>query len=64
MVDFSVLPKARPAPEVYSDIRAKAKVPELDHVLFPFYFADMRKEVTNTGWRGWPEYSPFRLEKH
>ena len=31
MVDFSVLPKARPALEVYSDIRAGARVPELDH---------------------------------
>lgn len=43
MVDFSVLPKARPAPEVYSDIRGRARVLNLTIVLFPFYFADMRR---------------------
>ena len=33
-------------------------------VLFPFYFADMRKEVTNTGWKGWPEYSHSDWKRH
>ena len=52
MVDFTVLPEASPAPEVHPDTRAvRVRVPELDNgiKLFPFYFTDMRKGVTNTG---------------
>lgn len=40
MVDFSVLPEASPASEVYPDTRAvRVRVPELDNgiKLFPFY---------------------------